>query len=190
MSESFSRHLVDPELLPMLDAFPTAVLTEAMLPGMRGRASWFPADPKDAERTDQVRRLIPGRAGDPDVEVLIYRPRGVEGALPCILHIHGGGYVSGRADGNEAVHRPMAADLGCVIVTVAYRLAPETRFPGAVEDCYAALAWTLANTAELGVDPGRAEIPQRRAAVAVQRHLEHAILAPQANEGEPVLIVL
>jgi triacylglycerol lipase len=155
MSESFSRHLVDPELLPMLDAFPTAVLTEAMLPGMRGRASWFPADPKDVERTDQVRRLIPGRAGDPDVEVLIYRPRGVEGALPCILHIHGGGYVSGRADGNEAVHRPLAADLGCVIVTVAYRLAPETRFPGAVEDCYAALAWTLANAAELGVDPDR-----------------------------------
>ena len=67
MSESFSRHLVDPELLPMLDAFPTVALTEAMLPGMRGRASWFPADPKDTERADQVRRLIPGRAGDPDV---------------------------------------------------------------------------------------------------------------------------
>ena len=85
----------------MLDAFPTAVLTEAMLPGMRGRGSWFPADPKDAERTDQVLRTIPGRAGDPDVEILIYRPRGVEGALPCILHVHGGGYVTGRADGNE-----------------------------------------------------------------------------------------
>jgi triacylglycerol lipase len=53
------------------------------------------------------------------------------------------------------MHRPLSANLNCVIVSVNYRLAPETRFPGAVEDCYAALAWTFANAEAIGVDASR-----------------------------------
>lgn len=155
MSPSFSRHLVDPQLLPLLEALPTIALTEAILPAMRSRAPWFPVNPADAERTDLLVRKIPGPESAPEVEIWIYRPRGLESALPCILHIHGGGYVAGDASGNEAMHRPMAADLGCCIVSVNYRLAPETRFPGGVEDCYAALAWLVAHAAEVGIDPGR-----------------------------------
>ncbi|OYW92187.1 MAG: arylesterase [Caulobacterales bacterium 32-67-6] len=101
------------------------------------------------------RRAIPGPVGAPDVEVLIYRPKDAAGPLPCILHIHGGGYVAGAAADNEAVHRTLAADLACCIVSVEYRLAPETPFPGPVEDCYAALAWVFANAEALGVDRGR-----------------------------------
>ena len=53
------------------------------------------------------------------------------------------------------MHRPLAARLGCCIASVDYRLAPETRFPGAIEDCYAALSWLVFNARELGIDPAR-----------------------------------
>jgi triacylglycerol lipase len=155
MTPTRSRHLVDPQLLPMLEAFPTVALSDAILPVMRARPPWSPVNPADVARTDLTIRKVPGPEGAPEVEVYVYRPVGVEGALPCILHIHGGGYVAGDASGVEGAHRPLAADLGCCILSVNYRLAPETRYPGALEDCYAALAWLVAQAQALGVDPAR-----------------------------------
>ena len=155
MDKAANRDRVDPDLLPLLDTFPAFELTEAILPLMRARPARFQVRPEDLARTILERRTIPGPAGAPEVEVLIYRPKLTEGPLPCILHIHGGGYVAGAAADNEAVHRPLAADLACCIVSVEYRLAPETPFPGPVEDCYAALAYVFGHAAELGVDPGR-----------------------------------
>lgn len=155
MDRAANRNRVDPELLPLLDTFPAFELTEAILPLMRARPARFQVRPEDLARTSLERRTIPGPAGAPEVEVLIYRPQRTEGPLPCILHIHGGGYVAGAAADNEAVHRPLAADLGCCIVSVEYRLAPETPFPGPVEDCYAALAYVFGHAEELGVDPAR-----------------------------------
>lgn len=149
------RGYVDPELRPMFDLFPTVAISAELLPAMRNRPPWAPVDPGDRERTDCDVREIPGPAGAPNVGVRIYRPRGSASVLPCIFHIHGGGYVAGDAADLEGFHLPLAADLGCVIVSVNYRLAPETPFPGAIEDCYAALAWVFRNAAELGVDPAR-----------------------------------
>jgi triacylglycerol lipase len=63
--------------------------------------------------------------------------------------------VLGSIAALEATDRTLSADLSCCIVAVDYRLAPETRFPGAIEDCYAALAWTHAHAAELNIDPTR-----------------------------------
>jgi acetyl esterase/lipase len=155
MTRTGSRHLVDPQLLPLLETIPPMTLSVEMLPALRARPPIFKVLPADLERTDLTTRKLPGREGAPDVEILVYRPRAARGALPCILHIHGGGYITGSAAGQEAAHRPMAADLDCCIVSVNYRLAPETPFPGAVEDCYAVLAWLNANAAELGIDPAR-----------------------------------
>ncbi|MDP1872775.1 alpha/beta hydrolase [Phenylobacterium sp.] len=155
MDRASNRKLVDPELLALLDSFPAFDLTEEILPLMRGRPARFQTRPEDQARTSLERRTIPGPDGAPEVGVLVYRPADAKGDLPCILHIHGGGYVAGAAADNEAVHRPLAADLACCIVSVEYRLAPETPFPGPVEDCYAALAWVFANAKALGVDPGR-----------------------------------
>lgn len=150
-----TRHLVDPELLPLLDLWPQVALTEAMLPALRsGRRLPIPTPP-ELPPVAQSAHKVPGPEGAPEVPVLVYRPEGAEGALGCILHIHGGGYVMGEAGALEPLHKIMAAELGCVIASVDYRLAPETRFPGAVEDCYAALAWLKANAAALGVDPAR-----------------------------------
>ena len=150
-----TRHLVDPELLPVLDASPPFEWSEALLPTVRAQSRRPPVMPEDVARTEMTVRQVPGPSGAPDVGVVIYRPADAEGPLPCVLHVHGGGYIAGAAAAGEANHRPLAADLSCCVISVDYRLAPETRFPGAVEDCYAALSWLMSSAAELGVDPAR-----------------------------------
>ncbi|MDR3510730.1 MAG: alpha/beta hydrolase [Caulobacteraceae bacterium] len=155
MTRSATRHLVDPELLALLDMWPQVTLTHEVLPQLRGAARLPIPIPPDLPPVAMSARTIAGPEGAPDIGLLVYRPEGATDALGCILHIHGGGYVMGDAAPLEPVHKAIAGELGCVIVSVNYRLAPETRFPGAVEDCYAALAWLSANAAELGVDPAR-----------------------------------
>ena len=93
--------------------------------------------------------------GAPAVGMVMYRPRHGAGPRPCILHLHGGGFVFGAAAADGRQHRAIAHDLSCCIVSVDYRLAPETPFPGAIEDAYAALAWIVANAEALAVDPAR-----------------------------------
>lgn len=74
---------------------------------------------------------------------------------PAILHMHGGGFFLGSALSSVADMQAAALALDCVVVTVDYRLAPETPFPGALEDNYTALGWICANAESLGVDPER-----------------------------------
>lgn len=150
-----SRHLVDPELLPMLEQFPTVTVTSERLEALRNRPPWGPVNPDDVARSELESRSIPGPQGDPDVPIRIYRPVGTSERLPTILHIHGGGFIAGDAAQNEGVHRPLAADLSCCIVSVNYRLAPETPYPGPLEDCYAALDWIMHNAEDIGVDSSR-----------------------------------
>lgn len=145
-----SRHLVDPELLPMLEAWPPLNLTDDNLAEVR--AAELPMPPVDKEGTELEIRKVPGPDGAPEIALHIYSPAEAEGPLPCIFHIHGGGYVMGAAADLEFIHRPLVRELGCVLVSVEYRLAPETRFPGAIEDCYAGLGWVFANADELGID--------------------------------------
>ncbi|HWF01507.1 MAG TPA: alpha/beta hydrolase [Caulobacteraceae bacterium] len=148
-----SRHLVDPELLPMLEMIPRTELTLETLP--TARSGGWPMPPAPPEAADQKIVRVPGPAGAPDVELFIYTPKGAASPLPCIYHVHGGGYVAGSCAAQEPAHRMMAHDLGCIIVSVEYRLAPETPYPGPVEDCYAGLSWTFDHAAEIGVDERR-----------------------------------
>jgi triacylglycerol lipase len=66
--------------------------------------------------------------------------------------MHGGGYVAGSAASMTPLHQQLANELHCAIVSVEYRVAPETAFPGAIEDCYAGLSWTYSNARDLGID--------------------------------------
>jgi acetyl esterase/lipase len=153
---SRSRHLVDPELLGLLEMFPTYELSTEALADLRLRELPLPAvTGLEAQSVELLTRPVPGPEGAPGVSVAIYRPRQRAGVLPCIFHIHGGGYVGGTVAELEPLHRARVADLGCVLISVEYRLAPETQFPGAIEDCYAALAWVFAKADELGIDPAR-----------------------------------
>ncbi|MEV2254127.1 alpha/beta hydrolase [Streptomyces sp. NPDC050147] len=107
-------------------------------------------------------RDIPGPAGAPDLPVRIYRPEAarrlgaVSHARPTVLFFHGGGYALCGLDTHDATVSALCAESGAVVVSVAYRLAPENPFPAAPEDAYAALTWVAAEirAGELGGDPG------------------------------------
>jgi acetyl esterase/lipase len=147
-----SRHLVDPELSRFLDLVPAIELSDETLPAVRKGGFAFPSNPEVSAKVATSSHIVRGPEGAPPVELIAYRPLATEGRLPCILHIHGGGFVVGQADARASVHQALALELDCAIVTVEYRLAPETPFPGTVEDCYAALAWLFEQPQAVGVD--------------------------------------
>jgi len=104
----------------------------------------------DVESEDSA---IPGPEGD--VGVRIYRPRGAGSALPVLVYYHGGGWVIGDLNTHDHACRELCAGAGCIVVAVDYRLAPEAKFPAAVDDSWAALQWVASNAADLGGDPDR-----------------------------------
>ena len=97
-------------------------------------------------------RRIPGPGGE--IPIRIYAPTSGQ-PLPAMLHYHGGGWVIMNLDTHEAICRNVALAAGCMVVSVDYRLAPESRFPAAVADGYAALQWVAAHAGEIGADAGR-----------------------------------
>ncbi|WP_282508294.1 alpha/beta hydrolase [Burkholderia cepacia] len=146
-------HLVDPEIRPLLETWPTVTLGIDNLAPSRERV--LPLPPPDLAGSTLERRAVPGPAGAPDVPVLVYLPDHHARPLPAIVHMHGGGFVRGKAKDLEAVHRSLVTQLGCALISIDYRLAPETVFPGAIEDCYAALAWVFRHADTLGIDVAR-----------------------------------
>lgn len=147
-----TRHLVDPELLPIIDFAPMRALTmdnlaEARLQSEQ-RFELFPEPVLAYER-----HMAPGVDGAPDVPVLLFRPEGASDA--AMLYIHGGGMVLGSAHSFRRGPAATAAALGITVAAVDYRLAPEAPFPGPHEDCYAALVWLTDQTVSLGLDPAR-----------------------------------
>ncbi|AEG51269.1 alpha/beta hydrolase domain-containing protein [Sphingobium chlorophenolicum L-1] len=99
-------------------------------------------------------RIVRGAKGQPDVKVFLING-GRDGARPAILNTHGGGFVTGTAAVDNASLQQICKALDCVAVNVEYRLAPETRFAGSVEDNYAGLKWLYDNAEQLGVDQSR-----------------------------------
>ncbi|MDB5737361.1 MAG: Esterase/lipase/thioesterase [Sphingomonas bacterium] len=148
---------VDSELLPALALFPPLLLDMETLPALRAALSdalmAIPA--AESQPVAFSERFVPGPEGAPPVRVLEYRPIDAAGPLPVVLHIHPGGYVIGTPEMMDAANREIAAQLDCAVYSVDYRLAPETRYPGAVEDCYAVLAWLHQQAQALGLDPER-----------------------------------
>jgi acetyl esterase/lipase len=136
-----------------LDALGPFVIDDAHLAALRERPLRAPGTPSDA--VEHLDRLVSGAAGDPQVAVRIHRERAAAEPRPCLVSIHGGGYVIGSHLGDDGRFDRWCTTLRCVGVSVGYRLAPETPYPGPLEDCYAALRWTYQNAADLGVDPQR-----------------------------------
>ncbi len=99
-------------------------------------------------------RLIRGPKDAPDVRIYILGAAPGQ-SKPAVLHIHGGGFITGSATDNLRDNQDLVRTQDCVVVSVDYRLAPETPFPGALEDNYAALRWLYANAEALGVDRAR-----------------------------------
>lgn len=161
-----SRHLVDPELLPVLEALPLFDLSTDSLPAMRATRASIGAGDVAFPGLRFERRTVQAPSGA-YVRVNVFQPETPAKARPAILHIHGGGYVLGTADMTNAANAATALKLDCVIVSVDYRLAPETPFPGPLDDCHAALRWLHASAAELRVDPQRIAIAGESAGAGI-----------------------
>ena len=104
---------------------------------------------------DISHQLIPGPAGD--LLARIYRPQG-QGSFPVLVYFHGGGWVIANLDTYDASCRALTNAAKCIVVSVAYRQAPEHKFPAAAEDAYAALQWVMTNAAQIKGDPRRVAV--------------------------------
>ncbi|GAA2324338.1 alpha/beta hydrolase [Streptomyces kunmingensis] len=152
-----------PELVDLLERMgpphENAPATAAQIPQWRAQVA--EADPtldelRDGGRFDVQERLVPGPAGAPQVPLVIARPSGVGEGAPVIYHMHGGGMMAGTSrTGLAPVLREWAEPLGCVVVAVDYRLAPEHVHPAAIEDCYAGPVWVAQRSASFGGDAER-----------------------------------
>jgi acetyl esterase len=143
-----------PDMAPILDArrFVTAAKNVA-----EKRRNWTTysqalAAPMPAGIKSHDRVLpTPGYA----VPVRIYRPADAVGALPCVIYIHGGGFMMGDLDSSDTNAWGLCEGTGAIVVSVDYRLTPEHPFPAAFDDCYGVLSWLAERGGEIGIDPRR-----------------------------------
>ena len=152
-----SGHLLESDLRDFFLSMPPLELKRETLTAVRAAreemamAQMPPLPPEVAI----VQEYGPGQPGQPDVRMKIYRTPSDRKDRPAILHLHGGGYVLGSPESMAPQCCAWAKGMDAVVVAPAYRLAPETSYPGNVEDAYAALAWIHANAGQLGVDTSK-----------------------------------
>lgn len=152
-----------PALQAVLDAIADAPAAPADASPAEARASahammdmsFTALEAEHAPVASEVDHRVPVEEGE--ITVRVYTPD-LQPPLPCHLYIHGGGWWLGTLDQSDNKCRAIAADAECVVVSVDYRLAPESTFPTAAEDCYAALVWVVDHAYELGVDPARISV--------------------------------
>ena len=142
------------------------------------------AGPKDVPigKTENV--SVPGPKGA--IPVRLYSPvaAGSE-ALPVLIYYHGGGFVIGDLDTHDGLCRLFANEAGCRVVAVHYGLAPERKFPSAVDDAFAALTWVESSAARLGIDANRIAVAGDSAGGALA-----AVVAQMAKQnGSPKLVM-
>ena len=108
---------------------------------------------KDPQLDVQSRKIRGYQGGE--IELLILTPKELTEPMPCLVHIHGGGFVFEGSDSHFKLAMAYAKEGGCKVVYVRYRLAPKHPFPVPQEDCYAALCWVYEHADELGIDRDR-----------------------------------
>lgn len=137
------------ELAPPLPTFEEARALGGRLTWSRGIES------PPVEGVAVADRAVQGRRAAPPFTIRTYRPHGQDGPLPCLYWIHGGGFVMGNLEMDDITLQRIVSAVGCVVVAVDYRLAPEDPFPAALCDCYDGLHWILANARGLSIDASR-----------------------------------
>ena len=148
---------LDPQVQVLLDAMAAAggpSLNEMSPPEARAMFEAMRAAPPESP---ELASVVDGKVTSPEGHVIpirTYLPVGVD-TPPVCVYFHGGGWVIGSIESHDAACRELASRAGCAVVSVEYRLSPETPFPGPLDDCVAATEWVAAHGAELGVDGSR-----------------------------------
>jgi acetyl esterase len=138
------------DMLSALGARPLHVMSPDEARRATARLAKLGGRPAPVQRAED--RTVPGPAGP--IAVRVYTPPG-SGPFPALAYFHGGGWVTGSIATHDPICRALAHGAGCAVVSVDYRLAPEHKYPAAVEDCYAVTRWLAENGAALNVDPAR-----------------------------------
>jgi acetyl esterase len=142
------------------------------------RASRGALQPELPEMAEVRNLAAPGPAGD--IPLRLYRGIGTKpGALPVMVFYHGGGYVIGDLDTHDYVCRKIANVTQCCVIAVDYRLAPEHKFPAAIEDSAAALRWIVKEAQSLSIDPARVAVGGDSAGGNLSANMAHL-----ARDGE------
>jgi acetyl esterase/lipase len=149
---------LDPQIAPLIEALDAGFPPVHTMTGAQARAtirSRFVA-PREPEPVAEIRdATVPGPGGD--IAVRVYRPA-PGGSLPILVYAHGGGFVFCDLDSHDALCRDIANRIPAVVVSVAYRLAPEHQWPAAAEDVYAVTQWAVDNAENLGGHPRRVAV--------------------------------
>lgn len=173
---------VDPQIQALLDrgagvpATHTLPVAEARRQYEARIAAMAPA----AEVASVVERSIDGPGGP--LKLRIYTPVG-EGVFPLMMFFHGSGFVLCSLDTHDGMCRNLAAGIGCVVVSVDYRLAPEHKFPKGPDDCLAATRWAAVHAGEFRADPGRIMV----AGDSAGGNMAAVVALRIRDEGGPVL---
>ncbi|MGH6631984.1 alpha/beta hydrolase [Sphingopyxis sp.] len=149
-----NRATVDPELAPVLGVFPKFELSDQTIGEVR-RMLGQPRPDAPAPAIAPSEHFVPVGDAAPSVRLLVFDPPGRPAGGGALLHMHAGGTVMGSADVSSIANAALARDLGIIVVSVDYRLAPEAPYPAPLDDCFAAYRWLLSEAAEFGIDPGR-----------------------------------
>jgi len=148
------KHLADKELRSLYTPF-------KMMPYIASR-DWgiklmnFIAAFSNGKQVDGIHneeKYIPSKSGGPDIRVRIFKPLNVEGKLPCLEYIHGGGYILGSPEltPNLEIIKKFIERRPCVVIAPAYRKSLDAPYPAAFNDCYETLLWAKENADELGI---------------------------------------
>jgi acetyl esterase len=150
----------DPELAAALALQPQQSIED--LEAARALHRELTASPDDEieglDELDIIDRLVPAGPYAPEVKARVYVPHALQRPLPGVLYLHAGGFVLGSVDGEHGAAASLARSVGAVLISVEYRLAPEHRYPAALDDCYATLCWMVENADELGIDAERVAV--------------------------------
>jgi acetyl esterase len=151
---SAAQAQVDPQVKKVLDKMTAAgVLHPTTIEEIKKSYSFYMTLQAPPEKVFRVAdRQIPGPAGN--LTIRIYTPRAGE-KLPVLVFFHGGGFVAGSLETHDVPLRAVANRCDCIVVSVAYRLAPAYRYPAATDDSYAATAWVASHAQEFSGDPHR-----------------------------------
>lgn len=158
------RHLLTPDVVRALEA--------------AERADDMQLAPESVAQI--VEQTIVGPASP--LSLRIYTPQG-DGPFPIVVYFHGGGWVLGNLDSHDAICRSITNEATCVVIAVDYRLAPEHKFPAALEDCFAATCWAAERASDFHGNPARLAVAGDSAGGGLA-----AVVAQLARErGGPVI---
>lgn len=147
---------IDPELIPLITTyFPEFSFADPVASRAKLAELGQPVFDIDTSGLLIEDHRVPVEDEGAEIGVRVYRPENPSSAVPGLLYIHGGGFVYGSVDFEHPLFVSLSRELGIAILAVEYRLAPECPYPGALNDCYAALQWAAANAEALCLDPRR-----------------------------------